>query len=314
MKKRFLITGGLGFIGKAITHSLITKNHNVKIIDNKFRNPNPQIIDNKNCKIYYLDIRNKNEFKKISKDVDTVIHLAAINGTNFFYENPYLVLEVAIKGIINLLEVCKENNISEFFFASSSEVYHNPPYFPADEKVPLIIPDPFNPRYSYSTGKIVSEILLLNTNFLKRLIIFRPHNIYGPDMGSNHVIPELISKIIKSKKIIDIQGTGNQTRSFCYIDDFIKGFNILLQKGKNKNIYNIGSNEELKIIHLAEKLIQISKKNLNIKKTKKIIGSPERRKPNIKKISKLGYKPSISLNKGLNNTFKWYNNYFDNEL
>jgi len=306
MKKKYLITGGLGFIGKAITKSLIEKNNSVIIVDNQFRHKNVQKFYYNDCRIYKVDIRNKVLLKKVVKNVDVVIHLAAINGTNFFYEQPRLVLDVALKGIINILEICKENKIPEFFLASSSEVYHNAPYYPADEKVPLTIPDPMNPRYTYAAGKIISEIMLLNTNFFEKFIIFRPHNVYGPNMGYNHVIPEIIMKLIKAKKNLVIQGSGNHTRSFCYIDDFVRGFNILLKKGRNKNIYNIGTQDEIKIIKLIKKLIKISNKKLIIKKTKEKLGNPSKRCPDISKIRKLGFNPAINLDIGLEKTFEWY--------
>ena len=111
MKKKYLITGGLGFIGKAITQSLVKNNNSVIIADNKFRHHNTNDIDYKNCKIHNIDIRNKSELNKITKGVDSVIHLAAINGTNYFYEQPRLVLDVALKGIINILEICENNKI-----------------------------------------------------------------------------------------------------------------------------------------------------------------------------------------------------------
>ena len=308
MKKKYLITGGLGFIGKAIALDLIKKNNSVTIIDNQFRHKNLKDFNYKNCNVYKNDIRDKTSLKKIVKKVDTVIHLAAINGTNYFYEQPKLVLDVALKGIINILEVCEENKIPEFFLASSSEVYYKAPYYPADEKVPLVIPDPFNPRYTYAAGKIISEIMLLNTKFFKRFVIFRPHNIYGPNMGYNHVIPEIVTKLIKAKKNLVIQGSGNHTRSFCYIDDFVRGFNILLKKGRNKNIYNIGTQDEIKILQLIQKLVKISNKKLIIKKTKEKLGSTPKRCPNIKKISKLGFKPKINLDVGLKKTFECYSN------
>ena len=308
MKKKYLITGGLGFIGKAIALDLIKKNNSVTIIDNQFRHKNLKDFNYKNCNVYKNDIRDKTSLKKIVKKVDTVIHLAAINGTNYFYEQPKLVLDVALKGIINILEVCEDNKIPEFFLASSSEVYYKAPYYPADEKVPLVIPDPFNPRYTYAAGKIISEIMLLNTKFFKRFVIFRPHNIYGPNMGYNHVIPEIVTKLIKAKKNLVIQGSGNHTRSFCYIDDFVRGFNILLKKGRNKNIYNIGTQDEIKILQLIQKLVKISNKKLIIKKTKEKLGSTPKRCPDIKKISKLGFKPKINLDVGLKKTFEWYSN------
>ena len=117
-------------------------------------------------------------------------------------------------------------------------------------------------------------------------------------MGFNHVIPEIIMKLIKAKNHLIIQGSGNHTRSFCYIDDFIKAFNILLEKGKNKNIYNIGTQDEIKIINLIKKIIRISNKKLLIKKTKEKLGNPSRRCPDISKIRKLGFNPTINLNTG----------------
>ncbi len=314
MNKKYLITGGLGFIGRAITISLLKKNNFVIIVDNNFRKKKFDELNHKNLIIHKIDIREKNKIKNICRNVDSVIHLAFINGTNFFYEQPRLVLDVALKGIINILEICEEKSIPEFFLASSSEVYQNPPYFPTDEKVPLSIPDPINPRYSYAAGKILSEIMLLNSNHFKRAIIFRPHNIYGPNMGYNHVIPEVILKTLTSKKQVKIEGTGLHTRSFCFIDDFVKAFNILLKKGKNKNIYNIGTQNEIKIKDLAEKIINFSGKKMIIKGSKEKSGNPFRRCPNISKIKKLGFKPRVKLNYGLKETYEWYLEDLKNEL
>ena len=156
--------------------------------------------------------------------------------------------------------------------------------------------------------------MLLNTNFFNRAIIFRPHNIYGPDMGYNHVIPEIIYKISKSRKFINIEGSGNQTRSFCYISDFISSFEILLNKGKHKNIYNIGTKDEIKILDLVNKIINLSKKKIKIKKSKGKLGSTSRRCPDILKIKKMGYRSKIKINEGLLKTFKWYMKDLDNEL
>ena len=307
MYKKYLITGGSGFIGRAIAELLLKKKNKVIIIDNKFRKKKYEDIKNKNLKIYNIDIRKKNSLKRISKNIDSVVHLAFINGTNFFYEQPQLVLDVALKGIINILEICKENSIKEFFLASSSEVYQNASKIPTDEKIALNIPDPLNPRYSYAAGKIISEIMLLNTNFFKRAVVFRPHNIYGPNMGYNHVIPEIILKSLNSKKFLKIEGQGNHTRSFCYIDDFVRAFDVLLNKGKDKNIYNIGTEEEIKKKNLVKKIIFFSKKKLIIKKSKEKLGNTKRRCPNISKIKKIGFKPKIQLNVGLRKTFDWYN-------
>ena len=305
MKKTYLITGGQGFIGKAISLSLLDQGNKVIIFDNNFRKKNFSI-KHKNLQLIDGDIRNIANLNKIQNKIDSVVHLAAINGTRNFYEKPNLVLEVGIKGIINIIDFCKNKKIKEIFLASSSEVYQNAPIYPTDEKVRLIIPDPHNPRFSYSSTKIISEILLLNSDFFKKAVIFRPHNIYGPDMGYKHVIPELIIKTIKEKNYLDIQGNGKNKRSFCYIEDFIDAFNVIIKKGRHKEIYNIGNTEEVKILNLSKLIISLLNKDLKIKISTKPFYNAKRRLPDIKKLNKLGYKPKINLKKGLKKTIDWY--------
>ena len=203
MKKTYLITGGTGFIGSAIAKRLI-KEKNCKVIctDSNLRGDLRKIREIKNrVKFIKQDIRNLKSLKKISKKVDSIIHLAFLNGTKNFYEKPQLVLDIGVKGIMNVIEACRENKIKELIIASSSEVYHFPLKIPTKENEPIKIPDVFNPRFSYSAGKILTEIISINnSNNLKKLLIFRPHNVYGPDMGFEHVIPELIFKIFKNSK------------------------------------------------------------------------------------------------------------------
>ncbi len=305
MKKTYLITGGQGFIGKAVSLSLLDQGNKVIIFDNNFRKKNFSI-KHKNLQLIDGDIRNITNLNKIKNKIDTVVHLAAINGTRNFYDKPNLVLEVGIKGIINIIDFCKNKKIKEIFLASSSEVYQNAPFYPTDEKVRLIIPDPNNPRFSYSSTKIISEILLLNSDFFKKAVIFRPHNIYGPDMGYKHVIPELIIKTIKEKKFLNIQGDGKNKRSFCYIEDFVDAFNILIKKGRHKEIYNIGNTDEVNILGLSKLIISMLNKDLKTKISTKPFYNAMRRLPDIKKLNKLGYKPKINLKKGLKKTIDWY--------
>ena len=152
-----------------------------------------------------------------------VYHLAFINGTSNFYKRPKLVLDVGIRGTLNLMDsINKNKSIKKFIYASSSEVYQNPYSFPTKEEVDIKMSNTFNPRYSYASSKILGEVMTYNylRNDLKKFI-FRPHNIYGPCMGFEHVIPETIKKIyfasnkLKNKNItINIQGSGKETRSF----------------------------------------------------------------------------------------------------
>ena len=205
--------------------------------------------------------------------------------------------------MLNILKFSKEKKVKNFYLASSSEVYQNPLKYPTDEKEMLKIPDIHNPRYSYGGGKIFSELYGIHyakKNF-KKFIIFRPHNVYGKDMGNEHVIPEFINRFrkIKNNKNFLIYGTGKEIRSFIYIEDFIQGFDKIFRKGKNLEIYNIGTSEKVKISKLANILANLFKKKIRLSKTKLLRGSPSKRCPDITKIKKLGFKQKFSLRKGL---------------
>ena len=302
-KKTFLVTGGTGFIGSNISKLLIQKKHKVIIFDNNSRGDLKKINHIRN-KIKFIkgDIRDKILLKKSLKGVDSVIHLAYVNGTKNFYKHPVKILDIAIRGLINVLDASIENKIKEIYLASSSEVYQTPIKVPTDETEPLKIPDIFNPRFSYGGGKIITELMGVHygKKYFNKMVIFRPHNVYGPEMGYEHVVPEFIKRLKSLKnKNFKIQGTGNEIRSFIYIEDFLSAFNLILNKGKHLNIYNIGTSEKIKIKDLAFKMSKIFKKEIILKKTPLRKGSTKIRIPNIGKIKKLGFKAQFNLNKGL---------------
>ena len=303
-KKNFLVTGGTGFIGSNICKLLIELGHNVTIFDNNSRGEFKRIKEfNKKVKFIKGDIRDQKKFFKSLKNINSIIHLAYINGTKYFYEKPELILDVAIKGLVNIFDGCKKFKIKELYLASSSEVYQTPLKVPTSEEEPLKIPDINNPRFSYGGGKILTELMGINygRKFFTKIIIFRPHNVYGSNMGNEHVIPELIQKMGKIKKnsSLKIQGTGKEIRSFIYIKDFISGFHKLLTKGKHLQIYNIGTTQSIKIKDLVLKISKIMKKKIIIKSSALKKGSTKIRKPNIAKIRKLGFKPKYTLDQGL---------------
>ena len=304
-KKTFLVTGGTGFIGSNICKLLLKKNYNVKIFDNNFRGSSSKIVNiKKKVKFIKGDVRNVKSLNKAMKQTDAVIHLAYINGTKYFYTKPVLTLDIAMKGIINVIDLCIKNRIRELYLASSSEVYQTPDKIPTDESEPLRIPDIFNPRYSYGGGKILTELMGIHygKKYFKKLIIFRPHNVYGPDQDGGHVIPDFISKfklLKKKKKKFEIQGSGNEIRSFIYIEDFLSAFNLILDRGKHLNIYNIGTSEKIRIKDLAYKMAKLYNNKINIKKVSLRKGSTKYRVPDIKKIKKLGFDPQYNLDKGL---------------
>ena len=310
MKRTYFITGGSGFIGRAITQRLSEqKNTYIKIFDNNYRGYEKFNIKNKkNIQLIKGDIRNFNEVLKYLNKNDTVIHLAYVNGTKFFYSKPHEVLEIAIKGLMNIIDACKKKNVKKLILASSSEVYNEPKVLPTPEAESLKIPDVYNPRFSYSGGKILTELVGINygRKFFKKLIIFRPHNVYGPNMGYEHVIPELINKVKKSKKNLKIQGSGKEERSFIYIDDFCNAFEKILKKGKHLNIYNIGNSKPTSIKKLAEIIMKNMNINLKLSKSRRTNGSTFYRCPDISKIKALGYKQKISLDNGLKKTISWY--------
>lgn len=157
-RKTYLITGGTGFIGSNIAKRLVEDNQRVIIFDNNIRGSIKKIQNFKN-KVKFIkgDIRDKVALKKAITKVDAIIHLAYINGTKYFYSKPELVLDVAVKGLVNIFDLCKEKKIRELYLASSSEVYQTPNRIPTKENEMLKIPDICNPRYSYGGGKILTE-------------------------------------------------------------------------------------------------------------------------------------------------------------
>lgn len=317
MKKRILVTGGTGFIGSALVKALVNDGNRVRVLDNQSRGSTARLISIKGqFEIVVGDIRNPNIVEKACRGMDSVVHLAYINGTEFFYTKPELVLEVAVKGMMNVLDGCLKQKVSELVLVSSSEVYQTPPLVPTPETVPLVVPDPLNPRFSYGGGKIISELLAINygRKFLKRVLIVRPHNVYGPDMGWEHVIPQLtlrIKRLIKNEKgeviNLPIQGSGRETRAYCYIDDFINGLLTVLKKGKHLEIYNIGTMNEIPVSQLAEEVGRCFSVKVKVIPGKLTKGSTLRRCPDTTKLEKLGFKPRFSLRDGLQETVGWYN-------
>ena len=312
MAKRYLVTGGTGFLGRSIVKALIKEGNDVTVFDNDSRGSIDKLdIPQNKFKFIKGDIRDSEAVFKAAKNIDSILHLAYINGTEVFYKKPELVLEVAVKGTMNAIDAGVKNKVREFFLASSSEVYAEPSVIPTPEDVPLVIPDPFNPRYSYSGGKIIGELLTLNkSKYFKKSIIFRPHNVYGPTMGFEHVIPQFIVRMRKSERKgainFPIQGDGRQSRSFIYIDDFTNALMILLKKAKDLEIYNIGTAEEVSIKKLALTIAKLYGIKINIIPGRLSKGSPQRRCPDVRKIKKLGFEPKIFLEEGLEKTISWY--------
>ena len=316
MKKKYLVTGGTGFIGSALVHALVKAGHSVRVFDNDSRGSKESLKDVlKDLELVVGDIRNPDDVLKASKNIDSVFHLAFVNGTEFFYTKPELVLEVGVKGMVNVLDACLKNKIGELILASSSEVYQAAPKVPTDENVGLSIPDPLNPRYSYGAGKIISEIMAVNygRKFFDKVMIFRPHNVYGPNMGWEHVIPQFVlrmKEIVNASKEKEIQfpikGSGEETRAFVFIDDFIDGLMLLKDKGKHLEIYHIGTQEEISIKLVAKELGKYFQREVEIVPGELAKGGTPRRCPSIAKMQALGYQPKYKFAQGLPIIAQWY--------
>ena len=227
---KYFVTGGNGFLGRAVCDVLLRDNHEVTVFDDFSRTNGKNLVDRANIQLVEGDIRDKASLLKATSGFDGIVHLAFINGTEYFYTKPNEVVEVGIKGMLNVSEVAEKNQVGEIILFSSSEVYQKPRVIPTPEKVELVIPDIFNPRYSYGGAKIASELILVNMcdKFLNSWKIIRPHNIYGPNMGKQHVIPALIDKALTTSNELLIQGDGSQTRAFCHVDDCKRAFSWVL--------------------------------------------------------------------------------------
>lgn len=316
MAKTYLVTGGTGFIGSALVRRLVKDGHTVRVIDDNSRGAPRRLAPVEgHYEMIGADVRNTEAVTRAATGVDRIIHLAAVNGTEFFYSKPELVLDVSIRGMLAVVDAARANGIGDVVFASTSETYQTPPVCPTDETVPLSVPDVRNPRYSYGGGKIACELIAMNygrTGF-DRFTVFRPHNVYGPDMGWEHVIPQfaLRAKDLAEKNPagpleFPIQGDGRQTRAFVHIDDFTDGLVAVIEKGGHLEIYHIGNPEEVTMGDLATRVVNVLGREALLRPSEEPAGATPRRCPDITKLSDLGYNPSISLAQGLPDVVRWY--------
>lgn len=314
--RRFLVTGGTGFIGAAAVRRLVADGHSVRVLDNNSRGAARRLGDVIGAvEMIEADIRNADSVRRATRGVDCVLHLAYVNGTEFFYSQPELVLDIAVRGMLNVIDACRGAGVRDLVLASSSEVYQTPPRVPTAEDAPLSVPDVLNPRYSYGGGKIACELMAVNygrTGF-DRVVIFRPHNVYGPDMGWEHVIPQFILRAAdtiaddpEGKLGFRIQGDGAQTRAFIHIDDFTDGLMTVIERGSHLGIYHIGNPEEVTIRALAEKVLRYAGSKASILTGEAPAGGTQRRSPDISKLHRLGFAPRIPLDVGLPPMIDWY--------
>jgi len=290
---KYLITGSAGFIGYHLVKKLLKDDKNfIYAIDKKKLN-----LKHKNLKVITSNINSLQKFPK----VDIVFHLAAFNGTKYFYSKPFNVINENILSTLKLVKYYRGKKLIKFITAGSSEAYAGAQIIKQkknilhNEEEPIIFQDIKNPRWSYSTSKFMSEILTINSGIPYQIL--RYFNVYGPRQ-KDHFIPEFINRIKKKK--YELYGFKNK-RSFIYIDDAIEATIKVSKINKKNEIINIGSDIESKIIDVAKlimKIFKIDNKKLKLFSAPK--GSVLKRRPDIKKLQRIiGKKKFLSLEDGI---------------
>ena len=315
MTRRACVTGGGGFIGAYLTKRLLRAGWEVVVIDNLMRGQIGRLLEVRD-EVQFLttDIRDEDRVAEAVRGCEVVMHLAAVNGTENFYLHPELVLDVGLRGALAVVNACRRVGVPDLVLASSAEVYQTPQVVPTPETISLMLPDSLNPRYSYGGSKIVSELIAFDyaREHFRKVQVFRPHNVYGPDMGWKHVIPQLILRATGVMELgerparIPIQGDGHETRAFCYVDDAVDGIMTMYERGGHREIYHIGNDEEISILNLVERLGATMGAELIPIPGQAAGGGTPRRCPDISKMRALGFQPRVNLDEGLRRATEWY--------
>lgn len=313
---RAVVTGGGGFIGSYLVRNLVARGWDVVVVDNLARGRVERlqpVMDQLDWR--QGDARDLALMTDAGRGSDVIFHLAAVNGTENFYTRPELVLDVGLRGALAAVEGGRAAGVPDLVVASSAEVYQTPPKVPTDEDVPLTLPDSLNPRYSYGGSKIVSELIAFNyaQEHYRKVQVFRPHNVYGPDMGWKHVLPQFI---IRAKGLIErhptgvvpfpIQGDGQETRAFCYVDDVVDGIVTMYERGGHREVYHIGNPEMVSIADLVGIIADYFGREFELVTGELAAGGTRVRCPDIGKMASLGYQPLVPLVEGVRRTADWY--------
>lgn len=311
-----VVTGGGGFIGSYLVRRLVADGWDVAVVDNLARGRVARlatVMDR--LEWHQADVRDVEVMTNAARGAEVIFHLAAVNGTENFYNHPDLVLDVGLRGALAAVEAGQRAGVPDLVVASSAEVYQTPPVVPTDESVPLTLPDSLNPRYSYGGSKIVTELIAFNygRDHYRKVQAFRPHNVYGPDMGWKHVLPqfimrakELVAKHPTGPVPFPIQGDGQETRAFAYVDDVVDGIVIMHAKGEHRQVYHIGNPEMVTIAHLVGLLGDYFGREFQLVTSAPAEGGTRVRCPDVSKMGALGFSPRVALAEGVRRTADWY--------
>ena len=319
-----VVTGGAGFIGHHLVERLAETDH-VVVLDNYSRGVPERLLGIEgSIDVVKCDITKPSELAECldTYEVSCIFHLAAINGTDNFYNIPITIMNVGILGCLNICNYVERRGIPKLIAASSAEVYQDCPVVPTPENVPLIVPDVDNPRYSYGLSKIYTEYYSYHFGLAHAIntSVFRPHNVYGPNMGLKHVVPEFVMRFLEAKKqnrdcTFSSKGPLDSVRAFCYVDDIVRGLLLLRNKNEGVNVCNLGNSSKTTIYDLASTIGEILNVKCDINEGQdQHAGSTKVRCPDLSKVSALGYEASTSLYEGLERTIAWYDEHYPSML
>jgi UDP-glucuronate decarboxylase len=302
---RILVAGGAGFLGSHLVDRLMSEENHVVVLDNLYtgsmRNIN-QHLENPNFKFLFHDIT-----EPIHIEADLIYNLACPASPVHYQRNPVQTIRTSVMGSINMLEVAKQNH-ARIFQASTSEVYGDPQISPQHETY-LGNVNPIGIRACYDEGKRASETLFFDYHrqYGVDIKVARIFNTYGPrmDLEDGRVVSNFIVQAVKNLPIT-IYGDGQQTRSFCYVDDLIEGFIRLMATEANLiGPMNLGNPSEYTMKSLAEQIIELTNSKSEISFLPLPADDPKQRKPDITFANKsLSWNPKVNLRDGLKKTIE----------
>ena len=310
--KRILLTGGAGFIGTKLC-GLLCDNNEILIYDSLNRNSikNTNLLDNDNVKLVQGDILDSNYVKSAVDEFkpNIVIHLAAVAGIDTVIKSPVTTMKVNMIGTYNILEAIREHKIDRFIDFSTSEVFGSYAY-KVDEQHTTNLAPVGEARWTYSVSKLAGEHLAHSyyKEYGLPIITVRPFNIYGAGQVGEGAIHQFVVRAIKDEEI-QIHGDGDQIRSWCYIDDFVDGIMLCLEKKEAiGHSFNIGNPRGTVTISMLAQLIKrIADSKSKIEYIPKTYVDVEIRIPSIEKAKEiLGFMPKYDLAEGLEKTIEWY--------
>jgi nucleoside-diphosphate-sugar epimerase len=307
---RFLVTGGAGFIGSHIVESLVNKKHFVRVLDN-FSSGRKENLKNITDKIELIkgDIRSKGTCIRVTRDIDFVLHQAALRSVPKSMKNPREYNEVNINGTLNMLEASLKNKVKCFILASSSSIYGNINNFPERED---FLPQPISP---YALTKLTGEhyCRMFSEHYGLPTVSLRYFNVFGPRQALDDeyavVIPKFITCILNDEPP-PIYGTGRQSRDFTYVDNVVAANILAAQKIKfNARVFNVGCGKNYSILGLVKILNKIMHKNMEPVFLEPRPGDVFKTQADISNIAKeLGYEPRTDFVNGLELTIKYFRN------